>query len=64
MWGKLMLPVLALITAKGMKRILEFIVKDESDTAEMLFAYSFSGILVIACYFLGQYDIIGVLFAV
>lgn len=64
MWGKMMLPVLALLTARGMKRILEFVVRDEEDTAEMLFAYSFSGILALACYFLGQYDIIGVLFAV
>lgn len=63
-WGKLMLPVLAVITAKGMKNILEFITGDNKDTAAMIYAYSFSGILIMAAYFIGQYDIIGVMFAV
>lgn len=63
-WGKLMLPVLAIITAKGMKNILEFITGSDEDTAAMIYAYSFSGILIMAAYFIGQYDIIGVMFAV
>lgn len=63
-WGKLMLPAIALITARGMKNILEFIVGDSEDSATMLYAYSFSGILIMAAYFIGQYDIIGVMFAV
>lgn len=63
-WGKLMFPVLAVITAGGMKKILEFITGDNEDTAAMIYAYSFSGILIMAAYFIGQYDIIGVMFAV
>ncbi len=63
-WGKLMLPVIAVLIAHRMKRIYEFITSDSEDTATMLFAYFFSGILILAAYFVGQYDIIGVLFAV
>lgn len=63
-WGKLMLPLIAVITAGGMKKILEFITGDSEDTAAMIYAFSFSGILITAAYFIGQYDIIGVMFAV
>lgn len=64
MWAKLMLPVIAIVIARGMKMILEFITKSDRDTAAMIYAYSFSGILMMAAYSVGQYDIIGVLFAV
>lgn len=63
-WGKLMLPVVALVTAAGMKKILEFINGNSTDTAAMVYTYCFSGILVSAVCYIGQYDIIGVLFAV
>ncbi len=64
MWAKLMLPVIAIVIAGGMKKILEFISGNGRDTAAMIYAYSFSGILMMAAYSVGQYDIIGVLFAV
>lgn len=64
MWAKLMLPVIAIVIARGMKMILEFITGNTRDTAAMIYAYSFSGILMMAAYSVGQYDIIGVLFAV
>lgn len=64
MWAKLMLPVIAIVIAGGMKKILEFITGNGRDTAAMIYAYSFSGILMMAAYSVGQYDIIGVLFAV
>lgn len=64
MWAKLMLPVIAIVIARGMKKILEFITGNDRDTAAMIYAYSFSGILMMAAYSVGQYDIIGVLFAV
>lgn len=63
-WGKLMLPVIAMVTARGMKKILEYILESGKDSAAMIYAYSFSGILITAAYFIGQYDIIGVMFAV
>lgn len=63
-WGKLMLPVIAVLIAGRMKRIYEFITGDSEDMATMLYVYFFSGILILAAYFIGQYDIIGVLFAV
>lgn len=63
-WGKMMLPVLAIVTAGGMKKILEFITGSGEDTAAMLYAYSFSGILILSAYLIGQYDIIGVMFSV
>ena len=63
-WGKLMMPVIAVIVAGGMKKILEFITRNDNDTANMIYAYLFSGILIMAAYFIGQYDIIGVMFAV
>ena len=63
-WGKLLHPVLAMIVARGMKKILEFITGSNKDAAAMIYAYSFSGILIMAAYFIGQYDIIGVVFAV
>lgn len=63
-WGKLMLPLIAILTAGGMKKILEFITGGCKDTAGMIYAWSFSGILMMAAYSIGQYDIIGVLFAV
>lgn len=63
-WGKLLFPVLAVIIARGMKKILEFITGSDEDAAAMIYAYSFSGILLMGAYFIGQYDIIGVLFAV
>lgn len=63
-WGKLMFPVLAIVVAGGMKKILEFITGSEKDAVSMVYAYSFSGILVMAAYFISQYDIIGVVFAV
>lgn len=64
MWAKLMLPVIAIVTARGMKKILEFISGSGRDTAAMIYAYSFSGILIMAAYYIGQYDVIGVMFAV
>lgn len=64
MWAKLMLPVIAIVIARGMKMILEFITGTDRDSATMIYAYSFSGILMMAAYSVGQYDIIGVLFAV
>lgn len=64
MWAKLMLPVIAVVIARGMKKILEFIAGGSRDTAAMVYAYFFSGILMMAAYSVGQYDIIGVLFAV
>lgn len=64
MWAKLMLPVIAIVIARGMKMILEFITGSDRDSATMIYAYSFSGILMMAAYSVGQYDIIGVLFAV
>lgn len=64
MWAKLMLPVIAIVIARGMKKILEFITGSDRDTATMIYAYFFSGILIMAAYSVGQYDIIGVLFAV
>lgn len=63
-WGKLMFPVIAVLIAARMKRIYEFITKDSENTATVLYVYFFSGILIMAAYFIGQYDIIGVLFAV
>lgn len=63
-WGKLMLPVIAVLIAGKMKSIYEYITKDSEDTVTMLYVYFFSGILILASYFIGQYDIIGVLFAV
>ncbi len=64
MWAKLMLPVIAIVIARGMKKILEFITGNSRDTAAMIYAYTFSGILMMSAYSVGQYDIIGVLFAV
>lgn len=65
-WGKLMLPVIAIVIARGMKKILELVNKGggKEDAPEMVYAYLFSGILIIGTYFIGQYDIIGVMFAV
>ena len=63
-WGKLMFPVLAIVIARGMKKILVLVTDTEEDSAEMLYAYMFSGILIMAVYLIGQYDIIGVVFAV
>lgn len=63
-WGKLMLPVIAILTAGGMKKILEFITGNDRDTAAMIYTYAFSGILLSAVCSIGQYDIIGVMFAV
>lgn len=63
-WGKLLHPILAIIAARGMKKILEFITGSDKDAAAMVYAYFFSGILIMAAYFIGQYDIIGVVFAV
>lgn len=63
-WGKLMLPAIAVLIAGKMKSIYEYITKDSEDTATMIYVYFFSGILILAAYFIGQYDIIGVLFAV
>lgn len=64
MWAKLMFPVIAIVIARGMKKILEFISNSGRDTATMIYAYFFSGILLMATCSVGQYDIIGVLFAV
>lgn len=63
-WGKLMLPMIAVMVARGMRKVLEFVTGNDRDTAAMLYSYFFSGILIMAAYFVGQYDIIGVLFAV
>lgn len=63
-WGKLMLPAVAILAAGGMKKILGFITGNSKDTATMIYAYSFSGILLASVCSIGQYDIIGVLFAV
>ena len=37
-WGKLMLPVVAILTAGGMKKILGFITGNNKDTATMIYA--------------------------
>lgn len=63
-WGKLMFPMLAIMIARGMKKILSFVTKNEKDTPVMLYTFFFSGILIMTVYFIGQYDIIGVLFAI
>lgn len=63
-WAKLMLPTFVIMTARGMKKILEFIIGNDRDSATMVYAYSFSGILIVSVYLIGQYDIICALFCV
>lgn len=63
-WAKLMLPAIAILIGGRMKRIYEFITGDSDETANMLYVYLFSGILIMSAYFIGQYDVIGVMFAV
>lgn len=64
MWGKLMLVAVALASAAGIKKIYEFITGDRDESKTVLYVYLFSGILILAVCFIGQYDIIGVMFAV
>lgn len=64
MWGKLMLAVIAVISAAGVRRIHEFITGDREEAGTALFVYLFSGILIVSAYYIGQYDIIGVTFAI
>ena len=56
--------MIAVVIARGMKKILVFVTGSDEDSVEMVYAYMFTGILILAVYLIGQYDIIGVLFAV
>ena len=64
MWGKTMLVMVAIASAAGVKKIYRFVTGDLEESQTVLFVYLFSGILAVAAYFMGQYDIIGVMFAV
>lgn len=64
MWGKSMLAAIALASAAGVRKIYEFIIGDREESKTVLYVYLFSGILILSVYFIGQYDIIGVMFAV
>lgn len=64
LWGKTMLAAVACISAAGVKKIYEFITGDREGAKTILYVYLFSGILVLSAFFIGQYDIIGVMFAV
>lgn len=64
MWAKLMYVPIAVICAKGIRKIYEFITGDRTDRAEIVLSWLFSGFLVLAAYFIGQYDIIGVMFSI
>lgn len=63
-WAKLMFVPFAILCAKGMKNIYCFVTKSEEDVKTIVYAWSFSGFLLVSTYFVGQYDIIGVLFAI
>ncbi len=63
-WGKLLLAAVAVSSAAGVKKIYEFITGDREGSKTVLFVYLFSGILIVSAFFIGQYDIIGVMFAV
>lgn len=64
LWGKLMLAVIAIASAAGVRKIHELITGDREESKTALFVYLFSGILIVSVYYIGQYDIIGVLFAI
>lgn len=64
LWGKTMLAAVALVSATGTKKIYEFVTGDREGSKTVLFVYLFSGILILSSFFIGQYDIIGVMFAV
>ncbi len=64
MWGKLMLAAIAVISAAGVRKIHEFVTGDREGSRTAVFVYLFSGILIVSAYYIGQYDIIGVTFAI
>lgn len=64
MWAKLMYVPIAVVCAKGIRKIYEFVTGDRTDRAEIVLSWLFSGFLVLAAYFIGQYDIIGVMFSI
>lgn len=64
MWGKTLLAAAAVVSAAGVKKIYELITRDQEGSKTVLYVYLFSGILIVSACFVGQYDIIGVAFAV
>lgn len=64
MWGKTMLAAVSIAGAVGVRKIHEFITGDREASRTAVYAFLFSGILLMAAYYVGQYDIIGVVFAV
>ncbi len=64
MWGKTMLAVVSIAGAVGVRKIHAFITGDREGSKTALYAYLFSGILLMSVYYVGQYDIIGVVFAI
>lgn len=64
MWGKLMLAAVVIASAAGVRKIHELITGDREESRTAVFVYLFSGILIVSAYYIGQYDIIGVTFAV
>lgn len=64
MWGKTMLAAVSIASAVGVRKIHEFITGDREGSKTALYAYLFSGILLMSAYYVGQYDIIGVVFAI
>lgn len=64
MWGKTMLAAISIAGAVGVRKIHEFITGDREASKAAVYAYLFSGILLMSAYYVGQYDIIGVVFAI
>lgn len=63
-WAKFMYVPIAVGCARGIKKIYEFVTGDRTDSAAVVFSWLFSGFLLLGTYFIGQYDIIGVVFAI
>lgn len=59
-----MLAAVSIAGAVGVRKIHEFITGDREASRTAVYAFLFSGILLMAAYYVGQYDIIGVVFAV
>lgn len=64
LWAKFMFVPIAVLCARGIVRIYEFVTGERTDKAAVALAWMFSGFLILGTYFIGQYDIIGVLFAI
>ncbi len=64
MWGKTMLAAVVIASAAGVRKIYGYVTGDREGSKTVLYVYLFSGILIFATCFVGQYDIIGVMFAV